>query len=106
MSIIINIPILKKPDRCLDCPLLHHIEEDYDLYICPLESYKQSITKTLMSLNDIYNEVLDSCPIEEKETGYWLYDPLAGDWICSECDLHSMEHGRYCPNCGAKMDEG
>ena len=38
--------------------------------------------------------------------GQWKFDPLAGDWICSECDLHSMEHGRFCPNCGAKNKEG
>ena len=107
MSIIINIPQLKKPDRCLDCPLLHHIEEDYDhfdFYVCPFEYYKQSITKTPMSLNDIYDGVLESCPIQDVQKGTWTFDPLAGDWICSECDLHSMEHGKYCPNCGAKMD--
>lgn len=66
MSIIINVPFLKKPKKCLDCPFLQHIEEDYDhfdFYICPLEYWKQSITKTPMSLNDIYGGVLDSCPI-------------------------------------------
>ena len=37
--------------------------------------------------------------------GKWTFDPLGGDWKCSECDLHSMEHGKYCPNCGTKMDK-
>lgn len=35
--------------------------------------------------------------------GRWKFDPLAGDWICLECGLHSMEYGHFCPNCGAKM---
>lgn len=35
--------------------------------------------------------------------GEWTFDPLSGDWICSVCDLHSMEHGHFCPNCGADM---
>lgn len=39
-----------------------------------------------------------------RSSGVWTFDPLAGDWICSECDLHSMEHGKYCPNCGAMME--
>ena len=45
----------------------------------------------------------DVAPVKH---GQWKFDPLAGDWICSECDLHSMEHGRFCPNCGAKNKEG
>lgn len=109
MSIIIDIPNLKKPDRCLECPLLHHIEEDYDhfdFYICPLDYYKQSVTKTPMSLDDIHDGVLESCPIQDVQKGAWIFDQLAGDWVCSECDLHSMEHGKYCPNCGVKMDGG
>ena len=41
--------------------------------------------------------------------GQWLYDDYydIGD-VCSECDWDSkMTHPsyRYCPNCGAKMDE-
>ena len=46
---------------------------------------------------------VDVAPVRH---GRWKFDPLAGDWICSECDLHSMEHGRFCPNCGAKNKEG
>lgn len=66
MSIIINIPSLKKPKKCVKCPFLNHIEEDYDhydFYVCPLEYWEKSITKTPLSLNDINDGVLDSCPI-------------------------------------------
>lgn len=106
MSIIVDIPNLKKPERCRDCPFLNYIEEDYDhfeFYTCPFEYYKQSITKTPLSLDNIYDGVLDCCPVKEVHKGEWTFDPLAGDWICSECDFHSMEHGRYCSNCGAEM---
>lgn len=67
MSIIINIPSLKKPKRCIDCPFIQHIEENYDhfdFYICPLEHLEKSIAKTPMSLNNVYDGVLDSCPID------------------------------------------
>lgn len=46
----------------------------------------------------------DTYHIKVVQKGEWTFDPLAGDWICSECDLHSMEHGKYCPNCGANME--
>lgn len=108
MSIIINIPQLKKPDRCLECPVCEQqvIEGDYNFYICPFEYYKQGAIKTPMSLDDIYDGVLESCPIQNVQKGAWIFDLLARDWVCSECDFHSMEHGKYCPNCGVKMLKG
>jgi len=39
-------------------------------------------------------------------TGSWKFDPLCGDWECLVCGYHSMEHGRYCTFCGAKMSGG
>lgn len=27
-------------------------------------------------------------------------------WDCSECDTTSLEHGLYCPYCGARMKDG
>lgn len=62
MSIIINIPFLKKPKKCVDCPFIQYKEENddhFDFYICPLEE------TAAMSLNNIYDGVLDSCPIED-----------------------------------------
>lgn len=68
MSILINIPDLKKPTKCVGCPLLHHVEENYDhydFYVCMVEGWNKNIIKTPMSINDIYDKVLDSCPIKE-----------------------------------------
>lgn len=44
--------------------------------------------------------VVDVRPVVK---GEWEYDAFSCDWICSNCDLHSMEHGKFCPNCGADM---
>ncbi len=68
MSIIINIPSLKKPKRCLYCPLLRHIEEDYyhfDHYECVIENWFDiNIKNTPISFEEAYEKiVLDSCPI-------------------------------------------
>ena len=57
-------------------------------------------------------EILDNIPaadVAPVRHGKWLYGDYydIGD-VCSECDWDSkMTHPyyRYCPNCGAKMDE-
>ena len=47
--------------------------------------------------------------------GQWIHTDLASHWHgkdeCSECTYHEkdrsdLSHFNYCPNCGAKMDEG
>ena len=53
-----------------------------------------------------YMDAADVAPVVH---GLWLYGDYydIGD-VCSECDWDSqMTHPsyRYCPNCGAKMDE-
>ena len=43
----------------------------------------------------------------EQKIGKWKMDK-EGNWYCSECGLHydSWAKGlKYCPNCGAKMEE-
>ena len=44
--------------------------------------------------------------LKEKH-GYWEWtdDPRTGDFVCSNCLEHNIGCTRYCPNCGAKMDE-
>ena len=43
-----------------------------------------------------------------KDKPYWIYDD--GDLVCSECHVGVVkwtitDRPKYCPNCGAKMDE-
>lgn len=54
--------------------------------------------------------ITDNAPtVEERPTGEWIFD---GEWRCSMCDQtpwynkNPMESGyKFCPNCGAKMEE-
>lgn len=77
--------------------LLHNSKADEklhkDFYVLYEILMHKSLDKAALSL--AYDMMCDK--------GEWTFDPLAGDWICSECDLHSMEHGRYCSNCGVEM---
>lgn len=42
--------------------------------------------------------------------GHWIFKSFPADWvgqlyICSECNEISDSQSRYCPHCGAKMNE-
>ena len=47
---------------------------------------------------------VDSKPVKH---GHWEWtdDPRTGDFVCSNCLDHNIVRSRYCPNCGAIMDE-
>ena len=61
-------------------------------------------------IDDIKNAPsVDAEPIRH---GYWYFlqydvNPKIGNWHCSVCNNipKSLEKEKYCPNCGAKMDE-
>lgn len=68
MSVVIDIPNLKKPSSCIDCPFHFYQEEDEDhfsFYQCIFEHFKESYAKTPMSKTFVKYHVLDSCPIRE-----------------------------------------
>ena len=46
-----------------------------------------------------------SVPAEVVRHGRWktLY---LNSHICSECNMESEDRNRYCPHCGARMDQG
>ena len=62
--------------------------------------------------------------VEPVRSGSWVYDPNGmdfnlGAWVCSKCKERNNNLGgmrrinpymfagsRFCPNCGAKMDQG
>lgn len=65
-------------------------------------------------VDDVY-EGLDELPtIEpERKRGKWIPENRTMDafWVCSSCGFPSEAHAanilyKYCPNCGAKMEEG
>lgn len=48
--------------------------------------------------------------VKESKTGHWIrtgtdvyYD--LPSYECDKCGQYSLENGKYCPNCGAKMQE-
>ena len=47
--------------------------------------------------------------LSEQRTGHWISSPNNCFAHCSECGLHGdkgiYKHYKYCPNCGAKMEE-
>ena len=74
MSIVINIPSLKKPKRCIDCPLLYHIEEDYDHYDhyeCVIECFELNnrsnigFPNTPIFFEEAYEKIVLDCPIKD-----------------------------------------
>lgn len=48
-------------------------------------------------------DILPAVDVKPVVHGVWTFDPLGGDWICSNCYLHSMEYGEFCTHCGADM---
>lgn len=60
---------------------------------------------------DIYKAIENVPTIEERKTGWWVYEP--GMYMCSECwDAWAEEQAEevmsfnYCPNCGARIARG
>lgn len=63
------------------------------------------------SLIDGKEPQFESCT--EPKTGRWIWELEDWNkWTCSECgyfkrtDIHSTLGYNYCPNCGAKMEDG
>ena len=48
------------------------------------------------------------CMAKQRPQGKWINKYIGGNEcvMCSECKLHFDIEPNYCPNCGAKMDEG
>lgn len=65
----------------------------------------------------LFEKTLEEMPPAqpERKTGRWIHDgydfPHGNDWIhCSVCGKRGInvpaDLSKYCPNCGAKMEEG
>ena len=53
-------------------------------------------------------EIDDAKPIDSKPEvhAYWWWEDLDEYWVCSHCNNgESSEKRKYCPDCGARMDE-
>lgn len=84
------------------------------------DNNKYLIVKPILNKDGCYiaQEVIDSIPsadVEPVRHAHWIDEGAYADytnvhaWRCSECEDHVLNYkcdlSRYCPNCGAKMDE-
>ena len=51
-----------------------------------------------------HREALLKLPTAEK-TGKWIHREHWSRYVCEQCSFESREASRYCPNCGARMEE-
>lgn len=47
--------------------------------------------------------IINSMPTEEKKS-MWIHRKHWSRYVCERCSFESGEASRYCPNCGAKME--
>lgn len=48
--------------------------------------------------------IIDSMPTEEKK-GKWKHRRSWSMYVCDQCSFENREASKYCPNCGAKMED-
>lgn len=53
----------------------------------------------------IMQDILDLPSVSTEKTGHWIEDENEMKVWCSECGEENDECSKYCPNCGAKMQE-
>lgn len=86
---------------------------DYYKFICKLqEIYLDNhwgIHDVHFSLKDIIENLksaqVDAEPIRHGNWEYVYRDNVPYAFKCSECGEMTIVDGKYCPNCGAKMEE-
>lgn len=71
--------------------------------------WEQTCFRPLMSDARVIIKGLHSVQPEQK-TGRWEHDggKFANRWICSQCGYKfyfEKSEAKYCPNCGAKMED-
>lgn len=65
----------------------------------------------VQGLNDFIKNNSDEVELEETKHGKWIKPTKIADMMhnvphCSICGEVPCDEGKYCPNCGAKMDGG
>lgn len=85
---------MKVPTSCLSC----WIAPTCEVWVREKSKYKG------------YDDRLDECPLEEVKHGHWIVNDNRHTCRCSCCENvelvdWALEQSKYCPNCGAKMDE-
>lgn len=97
MDAVINIVGWEKIAKYVDEMSKHPSTKDIDYY------------DALIDAEDVIDD-LPSADVAPVRHGHWIKndphcDGLAFLWNCSKCGAESEEGYRYCPACGARMDE-
>lgn len=99
-------------------PSMPKVDEDgyttFQLW-CFMELYGVHMGMTLPNVIEPLDIVFDAPTIDPVKKGKWLWNLADNGWAdhtCSECgwtkntDIHVGLGYKFCPNCGAKMEEG
>lgn len=65
---------------------------------------KRSATERLIIAKTLLESILQDMPTAEKQ-GKWKHRKNWSMYVCDQCSFESREASRYCPNCGARMEE-
>ena len=78
---------------------------DYVLKDCLNSTDKGMFTVGIMQAID-EQPTIDAEPVRH---GKWIYhidsESIGETWICSECNGEELCKTKFCPHCGARMDE-
>lgn len=71
----------------------------------------ETVVSTMPDVAELLEKAIDNIPaadVEPVRHGRWLINPDGYYPYCSECKQEPARciMTNYCPNCGAKMDEG
>lgn len=100
-----DIPLLEfaiealKSDECEDCVSRQVAIVALDDRMSSLENVDMQIAMGFAK--GIINELPSVTPA--KKVGHWI--DCSNGWMCSACSRDCILDSKYCPNCGAKMQE-
>ena len=67
---------------------------------CPFNKEGCAVEKLILE-----SAVVDAEPVRHGHWDIYYNDNIPYTLKCSECGEYTIVNGKYCPNCGAKMDE-
>lgn len=85
--------------------LLHHLSRLKAEFGTP--TYRRALND---ALNDFFPQIIKNAPsIDPHKHGQWREVGITMEYhhyTCSACKHNVKSPGRFCPNCGARMDGG